>query len=280
MWEQKSIETPRGTFEVFVKGKGTPLCVTHNYSTFNDSGDYFAGSFIENHQVFLVNLRECGNSVKAEQPYQLGLLETVFDLEAIRKALDFEKWAFAGHSTGGILGVVYGIYFSESLNFEIIVGAAARDYLTFSKTCIYNSEHPDFNKMQNLLKLIKNKPLSLDERNKLKIERTKLSLYKPNNYKDYFSLNISKDIAVTRLNYFDRELQLFDVTRKLNLISTPTLIICGKYDVQCPLEYSIEMSELIPNSTLVIMSESNHYPFLEEKEIFLKEYRTFVNKFN
>ena len=278
MWEQKLIETPRGTFEVFIKGNGTPLCITHNYSTFNASGDYFANSFIENHQVFLVNLRECGNSVKAQHPYQLGLLETVFDLEAIREVLGFEKWAYAGHSTGGILGVIYGIYFSESLNFEVFVGAAARDYMTFSKNCIYNSEHPHFEKMQNLFRLIKSKELSIEERNKLKIERTKLSLYRPNKYEDYFSLNISKDISATRLSFFDREIQICDVTRKLKFISTPTLIICGKYDVQCPLEYSIEMGEFIPKSRLIIMDESNHYPFLEEKELFLKEYRTFINE--
>ena len=278
MWEQNLIETPRGTFEVFTKGNGKPLCITHNYSSFNTSGDYFANSFTDNHRVFLVNLRECGNSVKAQHSYQLGLLETVFDLEAIREVLGFEKWAYAGHSTGGILGVVYGIYFSESLNFEVIVGAAARDYMTFSKNCIYNGEHPQFEKMQNLFRLIKSKELSVEERNKLKIERTKLSLYRPNKYKDYFSLNISKDISATRLNFFDREIQIYDVTRKLKFISTPTLIVCGKHDVQCPLEYSIEMSELIPKSRLIIMNESNHYPFLEEKEQFLKEYRTFINE--
>ncbi|WP_139994336.1 alpha/beta fold hydrolase [Kurthia sp. Dielmo] len=278
MWEQYVIETPRGAFEVFVKGSGTPLCITHNYSSFNTSGDYFANTFIENHRVFLVNLRECGNSPKVQHSYQLGLLETVFDLEAIREGLGFEKWAYAGHSTGGILGIIYGIYFSESLNFEIIVGAAARDYMTFSKNCIYNNEHPHFEKMQNLFKSLKNENLSVDVRNELKIERTKLSLYSPNKYEDYFSLNIAKDMSANRLNFFDREIQLFDVTRKLKFISAPTLIICGKYDVQCPVEYSIEMNELISTSKLVIMDESNHYPFLEEKERFLKEYRTFLDE--
>lgn len=201
MWEQYLIETSRGTFEVFVKGSGTPLCITHNYSSFNASGDYFANVFIENHRVFLVNLRECGNSVKAQHSYQLGLLETVFDLEAIRVGLGFEKWAYAGHSTGGILGIIYGIYFSESLNFEVIVGAAARDYMTFSKNCIYNNEHPHFEKMQNLFKSIKNENISVEARNELKIERTKLSLFSPNKYEDYFSLNIAKDMSASRLNF-------------------------------------------------------------------------------
>ena len=275
IWKQQYIETSRGIFEVFIKGEGNPLCVTHNYSIFNETGDYFAESFIENNQVFLINLRECGNSAIAQESYQLSMLETIFDLEAIREKLGFEKWGYAGHSTGGMLGVIYSIYFSKSLSFNVIVGAAARDYFTFSSNCIYNCNHISFAKMQHLLQLLKNHELSLEEREKLKIERTKLSLYNPGNYDMYFSKNINKGLSAKRLNFFDRELQIYDVTKKLKLSFTPTLIICGQYDVQCPVEYSIEMNELIPNSKLVIMDKSNHYPFLEEKEKFLKEYIIF-----
>ncbi|ATP40341.1 hypothetical protein CSE16_09935 [Solibacillus sp. R5-41] len=73
--------------------------------------------------------------------------------------------------------------------------------MTFSNDCIYNSEHVHFEKIQNLLRLIKNKELSTDERNKLKIERTKLSLYMPNKYEQYFSLAITKDISAISLNF-------------------------------------------------------------------------------
>ncbi|MEH7403549.1 alpha/beta hydrolase [Gottfriedia acidiceleris] len=61
-------------------------------------------------------------------------------------------------------------------------------------------------------------------------------------------------------------------------MSCPTLIICGKHDVQCPIEYSEEMAEGIEKSKLVILNESNHYPFLEEKELFFKEVNQFIKK--
>jgi proline iminopeptidase len=64
-WNQRLVETSRGTFEVFSKGEGEPICVTHHYSEFNETGDYFAESFTKIHQVYLVNLREAGNSAKA-----------------------------------------------------------------------------------------------------------------------------------------------------------------------------------------------------------------------
>jgi proline iminopeptidase len=276
-WNQMLIDTTRGTFEVFSKGEGEPICVTHHYSEFNETGDYFAESFTKTHQVYLVNLREAGNSARAVEPYHLSMLETIFDLEGIRKALSIEKWGYAGHSTGGMLGIIYGIYFSSSLKFNVIVGAAAREYTTFSPDCIYNKKHPKYNRMQELMEALKQSDLSINKRNELSIERTKLSLHDPERYDEFFNLNIRKKMSSTRLNFFNREIQIFDVTKKLKLISSPTLIMCGKYDVQCPLAYSLEMNELISDSKLVVFNASNHYPFLEESELFYYVFTQFLN---
>lgn len=277
-WKKEWLTTNRGTFEIFVKGTGSPMCVTHHYSEFNETGDYFADSFTQNHKVYLVNLREAGNSEKAHEPYQLSMLETVFDLEAVRVALGLSKWSFAGHSTGGMLGIMYGIYFSEALEALIIVGAAAREYATFSTACIYNPEHAQYDKMQELMEILKQPDLCADERRNISAERTKLSLYHPNQYHEIFNENIHKKMSAIRLDFFSRELQLYDVTRRLGLITTETLIICGEHDVQCPLEYSLEMNELIPNSNLIIFHESNHYPFLEEKQLFISEIDKFFKE--
>lgn len=277
-WERNLLKTSRGVFEVFVKGEGDPLCVTHHYSVFNQSGDYFAETFTKTNKVFLINLRETGYSEKAKEPYQLSFLETIFDLEAIREELGFDKWGYAGHSTGGMLGIIYGIYYSKSLKFNVIVGAAAREYMTFSKDCIYNPEHSKFNRMQELNEALKRSDLTSEKRRELKVERTKLSLFYPEKYDKLFHLNISKGMSAIRMNFFNRELQIYDVTKKLEFISTPTLIMCGKYDVQCPLIYSIEMEEKISNSKLVIFEKSNHYPFLEEAEQFTEEYNAFINE--
>lgn len=73
-WERRLLNTSRGKFEVFIKGKGEPLCVTHHYSEYNETGDYFAETFTTTHQVYLVNLRETGYSEKAHEFYQLSML--------------------------------------------------------------------------------------------------------------------------------------------------------------------------------------------------------------
>jgi proline iminopeptidase len=242
--------------------------VTHHYSGFNHTGDYFAETFTDNHKVFLVNLREAGNSSKAIQAHELSMFDAIYDLEAIREALGYPSWIFAGHSTGGMIGVVYGIHFSKSLSSLIIVGSAARKYANSSPQCIYHPEHPQFKRMQQLIELLKRLDLSPKERNQFSEERTKLSLYSPHRYEEYFSLDINKKMSASRINFFIREEMIFDVTRELGKITTQTLILSGRHDVQCPVFFSVEMNELIPNSRLTVFEESNHYPFLEEELLF------------
>ena len=122
---------------------------------------------------------------------------------------------------------------------------------------------------------IKQPDVPLERKRELKVQRTKLSLWDPDKYDEYFSSDISKEMSGVRLNFFSRELHVFDVTKKLALAVTPTLIICGRHDVQCPIEYSIEMGKLIPNASLAIFERSNHYPFLEEAEQFIETYQSF-----
>ncbi|MFD2680441.1 alpha/beta fold hydrolase [Bacillus seohaeanensis] len=275
-WDCKQVKTSRGSFEIFIKGKGKPICITHLYSEFNETGDLFADCFTDEHMVILINLRGCGNSEKAHSPFEYSMIHAVLDLEAIREALMIKRWSFAGHSTGGMLGVLYGVYFSERLNDLLIVGAAARDY-TVSRQSIYNREHPLYNKMQWLLEELKRPGLQSNERLQLKKDRTKLSLYAPELHDEYFPTSVKKKMSSLRLNYFSTELAVFDLTRKLERISVRTLIICGRHDVQCPVSFSIEMEEAIPQASLLIFEKSNHYPFLEERELFIRGMKSFFN---
>ncbi|MCA0970209.1 alpha/beta hydrolase [Halobacillus litoralis] len=277
-WKRTTVETERGTFEVFVKGEGPPVAVTHLYSIFNESGDYFAEALSRFYQVYLINLKGCGDSSTIASRYEWSMLEAAIDLDAIRRAIGFNKWSFAGHSTGAMLGCLYGIHYADSLERLVMVSGAAREYMTESPECIYNNEHPQFETMQHYLEELKQKDQSEPERKRIKRERTKLSLYKPAQFDSYFDQSIEKELSAERLRFFSRELHIFDVTRKLPLISCPTLVVCGEHDVQCPLSYSREIADHIPDARLEIFRESNHYPFLEEKQKFSDVLEDFSTK--
>lgn len=276
MWERTSVKTKRGVFEVFVRGEGKPICVTHLYSEFNETGDRFANVFIPHRKTFLVNLKDAGQSPKAKVPSELDMEETVDDLEAIRVALDFDTWDFAGHSTGGMLGLMYAVRYPESLASLLVVGAAAsKDYAAHAG-CIYNPDHPMYEPMQALRRLQLQEGIRPDQKRKYGQEITKLSLCKPENYSQYFSQDIQKRVAPTRLDHFSRvDFPRFDLTPSLSQVDLPVLAMCGRHDVQCPLRCSEEIQNLVPNSELVVFEESNHYPFLEESSLFAEHVADF-----
>ncbi|EJS52595.1 hypothetical protein ICE_03927 [Bacillus cereus BAG1X1-2] len=274
MWKRQIIHTKRGTFEFFTKGDGESLCITHHYSQFNETGDYFADVFTATHRVFLINLRDTGRSVTAHSENELSMIETIHDLEAIREALQLPTWHFAGHSTGGMLGLLYAITYTNSLQSLVVAGAAASNY-TETQFCIYHPEHSQFHYMQELIENLKSPHLTSEGRKKLSTKRTKLSLYKPENYNSYFCKPIKKTMSVSRMNAFVNEYPSFDLREYLPSIQTKTLIICGRYDVQCPIQYSIKMHDGIRNSIFIPFENSNHYPFLEEATQFTSTTQTF-----
>lgn len=181
----RNCENSKGNFEIFRKGEGEPLCSTHLYSAFNELGDYFSSEFTDYFSVILVNLREAGNSCEAEEEYQLSMAESVYDLEAIREALGYEKWAFAGHSTGGMLGLKYAILKPDSLTKVIVGGAAASKQYMKHPESIYCKESPHNKRLLEILNILKTST-NKAERQQANKEWSDMSLYYPEKREEYF----------------------------------------------------------------------------------------------
>ena len=82
-------------------------------------------------------------------------------------------------------------------------------------------------------------------------------------------------MSASRMNAFANEYSSFDLREYLPSIQTKTLIMCGRHDVQCPIQYSVEMHDGIRNSIFISFENSNHYPFLEEVAHFTSTTQTF-----
>ncbi len=81
----------------------------HLYSAYNETGDRFAAAFASFREVFLVNLSGAGGSSWSGNPEELSMTAAVKDLEAIRAELGIGRRDFAGHPTGGMLGLQYAV---------------------------------------------------------------------------------------------------------------------------------------------------------------------------
>jgi proline iminopeptidase len=197
------------------------------------------------------------------------MLESCRDLEAIRAALFIDKWAFAGHSTGGMLGLVYAINFNRSLTKIIVGGASAtKEYMNHDAS-MYSARSPLNERLKELFSVIKSAESTKEQRSKAGREWTEMSLYHPGKFDEYFSKPSSGKVVAKRLDYYSfKELPHYDIAEKLSDVSIPSYIFCGRYDAQCPLTFSEEIHTQLRDSQLIIFEESNHIPFLEEKTVF------------
>ena len=58
-----------------------------------------------------------------------------------------------------------------------------------------------------------------------------------------------------------------DQQETLRAVNIPTLILCGRDDILCPVERHELMHALVPNSTLTIVEGAGHIPTLEQPEM-------------
>ena len=269
MWKERMIETSRGSFEVFEKGEGEPLAVTHLYSEFNQKGNSMANPFTKYYCVYLTNLRGAGKSVKAEETKEYSMDESLKDLEAIRAALNYEQWSFAGHSTGGMLALKYAINHPDSLFKVIAGGAAASNEYGVDERSIYCSVNPHYKRIIEIMDLLNDADTPTEVRQQANYEWALLSFHSEEKLIESMKKPNSGKTVGPRLNYFiNIESPKYDIRKQLKDIRIPTFIYAGKYDAQCPLKFGEEIAELIPVAKLTVFEESNHNPFSEEESKF------------
>ena len=238
MWQQCMIETARGTFEYFESGEGQPMAVTHLYSEFDERGNAFANPFTKACKVYLINLRGIGKSVAANDESEYSMVETVKDLEAIRIALGYEKWAFGGHSTGGMLALQYAIQSPEALTKMIAGGTAASYEYAMHEDCMYNHKNKHFNRVTEIMNLLSDPQTPQEERQKLGYEWTLFSYYSEDKLKEALKKPNSGKTVGTRLNYFRQvEYRQMDFREQLKNVSVPSYIYAGRHDAQCPVQF-------------------------------------------
>ena len=70
-------------------------------------------------------------------------------------------------------------------------------------------------------------------------------------------------------------LKTWDITDRLHEITTPTLLVSGRYDEATP-HIVEQIHERIPDSDWTIFEESSHLPHIEEPAAFLECVDAFV----
>jgi len=256
---------------------GPAIVTTHQYIPEFGQGRGWTGTFLGAGRVFAVNGRGAGGSEPETVARKLTMGQMVEDLEALRVRLGLASWVFAGTSTGGMIGLLYALRYPASLRALVLNGSAASWRYILDPDCIYNGDNP-YNSRAKLVMapLFLPKPPSTARRRWAEVI-LELGLRQKEKLPEL--LDERGDLVVDRLRAYIDEVRPpdpYDLEGRLGEIRTPTLVTCGRFDNQCPIQQSEILHEGIPNSQLTIFEHSGHFPYFEEPEAFRDAVHRFI----
>ena len=238
--------------------RGVPLVILNGIMMSTASWNSFVPNFSENNIVILVDFVDQGKSQKMNRAYDHSLQVRV--VEELVDMLGYDKVVVMGISYGGEVGLQYALKRPDRVKRLILANTAARtskwvrevghnwnavaatgdgyQYYLTTIPIIYSDEYQERRRDW------------MDAREKMLVE--------------YFS---DKTVLARMVRLTDSS-ENYDVSKRLNEIKCPTLIISGSKDGLTPIPEQRLLHKGIKNSRWVVMNGSGHATMYEEPDTF------------
>lgn len=280
-----------GDAELYVEeeGKGMPLVLinggpggTHHYfhPWFSKAKKYA--------RLIYYDQRGCGLSdfEPGEEGYSVH--QAVEDLDAIRKALDIDKWVLLGYSYGGFLAQFYTVNHPENVAGLILLGAATgmhvntgksrqRQYMAEEERARLKEIRGQVQKLTMAKKLHRKEfmPILLYN-NFLNGDWKRQHFYKPSKERlSEFAL-YEWDHDENFNSIMNRSKGTVDLKGAFEGNPIPTLILEGKYDLTWGEIKPEVLKENHPNAEMVVFANAGHGIYDEEPEKFFSVLKDFI----
>ncbi len=289
-----TIQTPKGKFKVWTKrfGNNPKIKLLLLNGGPGMSHEYFEclESFLPKEGIEFIYYDQLGTgfSDNPKDTTMWDLPRYVEEVEQVRVALNLNKDNFylLGHSWGGILGMQYALKYQQNMKGLIVSNmmASCPKYGEYSKI-LEKQMNPD------VLKTIKVLELNKDFSNPKYME-----LLMNNFYNEHILRLPVKDWpepvnrAFSRLNSslyitmqgpselgLSGKLTHWDVSKQLNDITIPTLVIGAKHDTMDP-EYMKWMATQFKNGTYLYCANGSHMSLYDDQKTYMIGLIEFLKK--
>lgn len=282
----EELTIPINGLEHYIKkiGSGDPIVVLHGGpGLFSDFIAPHMNELGQDFQLIFYDQRGNGKTGFPTDTSTINIQSYVNDLEQLRINLKIEKLNIIGHSWGALLAVYYAKQYPENLNKLALVSPAPVNNIYFEEFFRNMQKKRSMDDTKELVKLMSSKEFEKrDEKvfvQSLKIG-DKVNFANPSNIdKLYDKVTFNENTANNLLlvsglmekNFFE-----FTVLNNLKIITCPTLIMQGELD-NVPFNSVQELNDSLPNSTIQMFKNCGQYPYIEAKEQFNTEIKSFFN---
>jgi proline iminopeptidase len=267
-------------YEVFGSGSGTPLFVAnggpgfdHQYLHVSDAWDTLA----QTRRIVMWDQRGTGRSGPLKPGQSCTLADQINDLDALRAHLGFDKIDLMGHSWGGFLVMAYAARYPEHIVHLIISDSAAPRW---SDTLfLFKDVYPDVTAREDGYAFVSD----LNEKDSAAAREASTELYESMlfyspEHRDEFAARMANDKEYYEINRaVNRDVTRFDLNPEIKKFRFPTMVMCGRFDMNVAPVIAYKIHQAIPRSKFVVFEKSGHMPFFEEPAKFVQVLTEFLS---
>ena len=289
--------------------KGVPILFVHGgpgSSSSDQSRRYFDPKF---YRIIVFDQRGCGKSIPSAEIRENTTFDLVKDMEKLREHLNIESWILFGGSWGSTLSLIYSINHSKNVLGLILrgifLGRKEDDYYLYQEGSSYYfpeayEEYRNFipkSEQANLIeaynKYLNSSNLDIAYKASYQWAKWELGLITLNpikNIEKILSSDKKSNLELARLenHYFINHLFLNDDNYILNNIepikNIKTIIIHGRYDMDCRPIGAFLLSKKMNNCELKIVDSAGHStkdkPISNELVIATEKFKKYLKQRN
>lgn len=250
-----------GSIHYVDEGAGPPLVFIHGWSYSRTVWSLQREFFSRRFRCILPDLRGHGDSSSPSSGYEVD--EMGSDLLALFQGLDLSGATLVGWSLGVLVALSAYVALRKRLSAIVLVSGIPK----FIASDEYPFGLPEKEIRGMALRLKRNPVRAYEEFNRMMFSRNELDCGKYEEMESEILGSIQRpatDVALRTLEALARA----DMRTVLSSIRIPALLVHGERDTICLPEASKYMASLIPGSSLCLMQDTGHAPFLSRKEAF------------
>jgi proline iminopeptidase len=266
------------TLHYEVLGKGEPVVLLSGGPGF--SPEYLrpiAETLQKNYAAVLFHQRGTGRSMLEKYDGEvLDFKRLIADVDALRRELKQEKLNIVAHSFGGILSMMYAREHPDRIRALALIDSGGP---TLSAVPKFNTNLEARFSAEEKARI---KEWSDPERRKadhkravLEITKAKTAAYFADRTKASLLIESMDEETFNDAVFWGVVMQMMalDIRAGLDKVKAPVLVIHGKQD---PLESAQEVHATFPGSTLVLIENAGHFPWLEKPAEVYGPLRSFL----
>jgi proline iminopeptidase len=271
------VRAPGATLWVESRGQGSgpPLVVVnggpgveHGYLMVSDAWDRLA----RGRRVVFYDQRGVGRSPRLAKSQSCNLADQIADLDAVRAHLGADRIDVLGHSWGGYLSMAYAARHPEHVRRLIVCDSAAPKWE--DTVFLFKDIFPETVARQSDVAFAEalgdTAAIATDFRAYLTMlcyspeHREAMRKAPPPAFDNAINARLNED------------LKRYDLNPELPKYKFPTLVMCGRFDINVAPIVAWKIHQAIPGSAFHVFEQSGHLPFYEQPDEFVQVVERFL----